>query len=1254
MRVVLPPSPAAAVTPPPPPSTPAVNSTALAQALPTVAESSDFKATALHEEVMTFCRRLDDLSDAVTLSDMGETVEGRPIPVLILADPPIAKAAEVKRKDRLVVFAFGNIHAGEVCGKEGLLMLAREVGLTPKHPLLRDLVLLIAPIYNADGNEHVSRDNRPGQHGPEEGMGQRHNAQDLDLNRDFIKLDSPEARALVKFVTEWDPALIIDTHTTNGSNHRYTMTYDGARNPAGSAALIAYTHETMLPEVRRMLMDESGYDSFYYGNFDREHTMWHVSYPATGRYSTPYFGLRNRLSILSEAYAYASYKDRVLSTRDFVRHCFEFTATNRQYIAGLIRDADAETVRKGESPAPDDVVPIRNDTVAAEGTVIVKGYVEEPEKRGFVSTGVHKDYELAHYIRFAPTLSVPRPYAYLFPAEFADVAEKLAQHGIHVDQMQEDIDVDAEVYRITEVDRAERPFAGHRLVTVKAESRTTTQRATAGMFLVRTGQALGSLAVYMLEPQSEDGLTKWGFLDRALAEGSDFPIVRLPASANLSYGDAWLADGADEPRQEFTYENLYGGGPQPQTRGASVGGLRWLDDGEHYLRMKGGDYVKVHAESGRVSPFVDADKLAEALAALDGMDPSRARRLAGSRSFDLTDDESTALFESGNDLYAARLDGSWAVRLTKTPDSREQDAEFSPDGRWVAYTREYDLYAVDLETQTERTLTTGGTTLIRNGRADWVYFEELFGRSWKSYWWSPKSTHIAFLQLDDTPVGQFAVIDHMPTRQEEEQTRYPKAGDPNPTVRVGVVSLKGGEPTWADLSAYDPASLLVSHITWRPDGSEAIYYAQNRQQTWLDVNTLPIAGGTGRTLFRDATEAWIESPGDPTFLADGSFLVNSERSGFKHLYHYAADGALIRPVTSGEWEMRSLEHVDEDGGWVYFTGMRDSPIGANLYRVRLDGSGVERLTPEDGSHRADFSPKGNFFIDTFSSHDTPPIVRLRRATGENVRTVEWDPLAALSRWRRGRFEHVEIPARDGFVLHGSILYPPDFSPDRKYPVWFTTYAGPHAPVISDSWRAFSTWDQMLATMGIVVFHADPRAASGKGARSAWAAYKQLGVTEMQDISDAIEWLSANPWVDRERIGMQGYSYGGYMTAYALTHSKLFAAGIAGAPVTDWKNYDTIYTERYMDTPQNNPDGYKASSVVEAAANLHGRLLLVHGSMDDNVHLQNTLQLARALQEANKRFDMMIYPTFRHGIYSSHWRDLQYEFIRETMLGENGE
>ena len=243
---------------------------------------------------------------------------------------------------------------------------------------------------------------------------------------------------------------------------------------------------------------------------------------------------------------------------------------------------------------------------------------------------------------------------------------------------------------------------------------------------------------------------------------------------------------------------------------------------------------------------------------------------------------------------------------------------------------------------------------------------------------------------------------------------------------------------------------------------------------------------------------------------------------------------------------------------------------------------------------------------------------------------------------------------DGFEIEGAVLLPRHFDPQKKYPVWFMTYAGPHAPTVSDSWRRMggSAFDHLLANMGIVVFRCDPRSASNRGVKSTWSAYKQLGVQELKDIEAAIGWLSKRPYIDAKRIGMSGHSYGGFMTAYAMTHSKLFKAGIAGAPVTDWKNYDSIYTERYMDTPQNNPEGYRKTSVVAAARNLHGKLLILHGAIDDNVHFQNTLQLVLALQRANKDFEMMVYPTSRHGIFGAHYRKLFVDFIKKEMLPDD--
>jgi dipeptidyl aminopeptidase/acylaminoacyl peptidase len=293
--------------------------------------------------------------------------------------------------------------------------------------------------------------------------------------------------------------------------------------------------------------------------------------------------------------------------------------------------------------------------------------------------------------------------------------------------------------------------------------------------------------------------------------------------------------------------------------------------------------------------------------------------------------------------------------------------------------------------------------------------------------------------------------------------------------------------------------------------------------------------------------------------------------------------------------------------------------------------------------------RGSLYVDSWSDHQNPTQVCLFNGDGEKVRTLDTNPVPALDEYALCPVELFRIPTRDGFELEASLIKPPDFDPQKQYPVWLQTYGGPHAPSISDSWRGGRTFEQLVAQMGILAFRCDPRSASGKGARSAWAAYRQLGVQELQDLEDALDWLTKKPFVDASRMGMSGHSYGGFLTAFALTHSQRFAAGIAGAPVTDWRNYDTIYTERYMDTPQNNAEGYQKTSVVEAAGDLHGRLLLIHGARDDNVHVANTFQLAHALQRADKTFEMMVYPSNRHGISGNHYRRLMVDFIRETMF-----
>ena len=351
--------------------------------------------------------------------------------------------------------------------------------------------------------------------------------------------------------------------------------------------------------------------------------------------------------------------------------------------------------------------------------------------------------------------------------------------------------------------------------------------------------------------------------------------------------------------------------------------------------------------------------------------------------------------------------------------------------------------------------------------------------------------------------------------------------------------------------------------------------------------------------------------------------------------------------------MRGLEGVDEKGGFVYFTGAKDSPIAPQLYRVSLDGGKPERLTKRDGSHSPELNTDFSLIYDAWSDLETPTQARVHELDGTEVRLVEENRIDALDRFRLGDVERYQVKARDGFVMEAVLIKPPDFDPSKKYPVLQYNYGGPHAPVVRDSWGGQRyLWHHFLAQRGYLVWMCDNRSASGKGVKGIWEAYERLGEVELRDIEDGLDWLVKKPWVDEKRIGIWGWSYGGFMSSYALTHSDRFKMGIAGAPVTDWRLYDSIYTERYMRMPQNNESGYDATSVVKAAADLSGELLVIHGSIDDNVHMQNTMRLIHALQKAGKSFEMMIYPKSRHGVRDReqqyHLQQLMTDFILRKL------
>lgn len=1230
----------------------------------TVAEKSGFKETAKYDEVNAFLKDLAARSELVKLSSLGKSNEDRDIPLAIIADPPLTKPEEARKSGKLVVLMIGGIHSGECDSKEALLALCRDIA-TGKDPMLKNVVLLVAPIYNPDGNERFAPNDkqRPGQVGPDQ-MGIRENAQGLDLNRDFVKLEAPETRGLLKTINQWDPAIFIDAHTTNGSFHRYPLTYDCPKNPAGDAKLIEYARDTMLPAIAKVTLDKDKLDTFWYGNFEKEHSRWET-YPDQPRYGVQYVGLRNRISILTESYSYATYKERIDAQIHFIHASLTYAAAKKDEIKKLVADADRRTTEAGNKAG--DSVAIRTTMTAAADKVTAKGYVEETKDGRTRPTKETKDYDVELFIRFTPEASVNRPYAYVIPADAGPNAstgrvpdlsvwatkakETLQRHGIKVDELREDLDVDVTAYTVSSLTRASRSFQNHELATVRASAKKESRRISAGSLLIRTGQPLGALAVYLLEPESADSLATWNFFDPALGLDKEFPVLRIESATPLHTLSARGLPEDREAPKPITFDAVYESDRAPNLGGSPTGGITWLEDGEHYLQSKEGKLLKIEAATGKSEVFIDPKPIAKALEKLPTIDARLAGDISRRSGFNFNKTRTAALIEHANDLYYVTMNGEEAARLTKSPQ-REELATFSPDGNFVAFVRENDLWVVDVKTQTERALTTGGTDTLRHGKADWVYYEEVFNRNWQTYWWSPDSSRIVYYEIDSLPIRPFALVNTIPNDPALEKQPFPKPGDPNPRIKLFTVNINGESPNEVDLSAYSTEDRIIQLAGWWSDSSAAYFMLGNRTQTWLDICTAPPDGGSPTVLFRETTKCWVDNPEPLRFLKDNTFLFQSERTGWKHFFHYARDGKLIGPVTSGDWEARGMSRLDEENGWLYFSGTKETSIAENLYRTKLDGSTAdkpERLTREPGGHSANVAPKGKYFVDSWSSSTQPTLVALRNTADSSInRWLDTNPVRDLERYILSPVEQLQIKTPDGFMLEASLMKPPNFDPAKKYPVWFFTYAGPHAPSVSDSWGGGRAGDQALAQQGIIVFRADPRSASGKGAVSAWTAYKQLGVQEMTDIDTLITSLNSNPWVDSTRIGMSGFSYGGFMTAYCMTHSKLFSAGIAGGSVTDWRDYDSIYTERYMLTPQENKEGYDKTSVVAAAKNLHGRMMIVHGMMDDNVHVQNSTRLIKALQAAGKSFEMMFYPENRHGVGGKHWNRTQNEFITRTM------
>jgi dipeptidyl-peptidase-4 len=686
--------------------------------------------------------------------------------------------------------------------------------------------------------------------------------------------------------------------------------------------------------------------------------------------------------------------------------------------------------------------------------------------------------------------------------------------------------------------------------------------------------------------------------------------------------------------------------------------LMWLPDGRHviYWTSKGEASVlwRQSVTTGEKTRLADWTAVLEQLSAQrpewKKPNPGDVNSSASGRTTPvLSPDGLTLAGGHAGDLYLFELTNGEARFLTGDPE-QEIFPAFSPDGTKIGFNRSGDTFWLDLASGVVHRVTDrSGKKFLLNGVADWVYQEELDVE--RSYWWSPDGARIAFLQFDETPVGIVPITgDDMPYPDLEQQW-YPKAGSANPVVRLGVVGLNGGEPRWIDTGEGD---FYLPRAGWTPAG-EVWVQKLNRDQNVLDLMVADPTTGATRTLVTDTDPAWINVRDDLVFLDDGRFLWTSERDGWRHLYLYGPNGTLERRLTSGDWQIDKCYGVDAAQSAAFFQANLSDHRHRHLYRIDLDGGKVMLLGNQPrGTHEGSLSPDGALLVDQWSTRDTPPRADLVAADGKVLRRL-WESGAELAGWDLLPVEVGSIKSADGTELSTLLVRPRNFDPAQRYPVVLYVYGGPNSQGTADRWNsAIHNTYRLFAESGIATFLVDNRGTWGRGHAFEAIVHRRLGEYEVADNLDAARWLTSQPWVDPDRIAVYGGSYGGYMTLLLMLRAPdVFHAGIAYAPVTDWRLYDSIYTERYMDTPQDNPEGYKASAPLEYTDNLSGALLLAHGAMDNNVHLQNTLQLIGKLAAADKVFEFMIYPRTRHGIrrsrFASHFHRLKIDFLKRNLI-----
>ncbi|MGC4048198.1 MAG: S9 family peptidase [Paludibaculum sp.] len=622
-------------------------------------------------------------------------------------------------------------------------------------------------------------------------------------------------------------------------------------------------------------------------------------------------------------------------------------------------------------------------------------------------------------------------------------------------------------------------------------------------------------------------------------------------------------------------------------------------------------------------------------------------RRAGETPLQWSEDGRKLLLLVNGDLFLWTAETGKIDQLTAT-ETPERDPKLSPDGLDVSFRRGLELYVMEIASRKVTQLTTDSSATRWNAALDWVYPEELDLST--AHWWSPDSKSIAYMQFDVSTEPLYPHTDHLKIEAVAEPQRYPKAGSANADVRVGVVGIAGGLTRWMDLG--ETRDFLLARVHWTPDSDHVVIHRLNRTQNHLWILSADARTGKSQLLIEESDPTWINLSDDFEILSDGRILLSSERDGFRHLYLFSAAGKHERQLTKGDWEVTAITCVDEKAKKIWYTSSEPSPLERQLYVIGFNGKDKRQLTQGAGTHSISMGPACEYYLDTFSNLENPSRATLNKAEdGSEVKIWREADRKLEEEYAILKSEIHSFKGADGTLFYGRLIKPAGFDPAKKYPLLVSVYGGPHVQTVRNYYSGLS-WEQVMAHKGFLIWQMDNRGSYGRGHRFEAPINRRMGKQELEDQKEGVNYLAKLGFTDTNRVGIYGWSYGGYMTLYSLLNApEVFKAGAAGAAVTDWRNYDTIYTERYLGRPQENEDGYKSSSPVHSAAKLQGKLLLMHNIEDDNVLFGNALQMMNALQLAGKDFDTAIYSGKSHGVMGKarqHMLEKQTSFFVENL------